>query len=79
MSSGKIAQHRNYGDLMARHERDVKIKRITRIFIYFILILVVIILFFIVRRLEQKPMATPPQRSAYTQIKAEIHAESVHR
>jgi hypothetical protein len=73
MSSGRIAQHRNYGDLMARHERDVKIKRITRIFTYFILILVLIVLFFIVRRIEEKPIVTPAQRSAYTQPKQAIH------
>ena len=53
MSSGRIAQHRNYGDIMARHERDIKIKRITRVFIYFIIIAVVILLFLLVRRWEQ--------------------------
>ena len=79
MSSGRIAQHRNYGDLMARHERDVKIKRITRIFTYFLLILVLIVLFFIVRRIEQKPVAAPPQRTAYTQMNVEAHAQSGHR
>jgi hypothetical protein len=57
---------------MARHERDVKIKRITRIFTYFILILTLIILFFIIRRIEQKPTAAPVQRSAYTQFDAAI-------
>jgi len=54
MSSGRISQHRNYGDLMARHERDIKIRRITRIFTYFLIIAVLIILFFMVRHFEQK-------------------------
>ncbi|WP_276370253.1 hypothetical protein [Chryseolinea sp. H1M3-3] len=53
ISAGRIAQHRNYGDIMARHERDVKLKRITRIFIYFILIAIITIVFFFVRRWEK--------------------------
>jgi hypothetical protein len=54
ITSGKIAQHRNYGDIMARHERDLKIKRITRIFTYFILILVIILVFYFVRTWEKR-------------------------
>jgi predicted nucleic acid-binding Zn ribbon protein len=38
ISSGRIAQHRNYGELMARHERDQRIKRVIRVFIYFLII-----------------------------------------
>jgi large-conductance mechanosensitive channel len=54
MSSGRIAQHRNYSDIMARHERDVKVKRIIRAFIYFLAIAFIIVLFFIVHRIQQK-------------------------
>ncbi len=54
MSSGRIAQHRNYGDIMARHERDIRIKRVIKIFAYFLVILFAIILFFMVRSWEQK-------------------------
>jgi hypothetical protein len=54
ISSGKIARHRNYGDIMARHERDLKIKRIARIFTYFILILVIILIFYFVRIWETR-------------------------
>jgi Trk-type K+ transport system membrane component len=50
ISSGRIAQHRNYGDIMARHERDIKLRRISRVFIYFIIIAVLILLFMFVRR-----------------------------
>lgn len=38
---------------MARHERDQKIRRIARIFIYFIIILVVILMFYAVRVWER--------------------------
>jgi hypothetical protein len=53
MSSGRIAQHRNYSDIIARHERDVKIKHVTRVFIYFVLILVIILAFLFVRKWEK--------------------------
>ena len=57
MSAGRIAQHRNYGDIMARHERDQKIKRIARVFTYFIIVLVIILLFYVVRIWERKQSA----------------------
>lgn len=38
---------------MARHERDQKIRRIARIFIYFIIILVIILMFYAVRIWER--------------------------
>ena len=52
MSSGRIAQHRNYGELMARHEKEQRIKRISRMFIYFLIILFMILLFLFVREWE---------------------------
>lgn len=52
MSSGRIAQHRNYSQLMERHERDVRIRRITRTVIYFLIVLFLFILFLIVKRWE---------------------------
>ena len=55
MSSGRIAQHRNYGEIMARHEREMRMKRIVKVFIYFLIISFVILIFLLVKRLEQKP------------------------
>ena len=54
MSSGKIAQHRNYGELMRQHEHDVKFKRIFKVFVYFLIILFIIILLVIVLRWEKR-------------------------
>jgi hypothetical protein len=67
MSSGRIAQHRNYGDIMARHERDVRIKRVLRIFTYFLIAAAIVILFFMVKRIETKstPKERPTQSSVY--------------
>ena len=61
MSSGRIAQHRNYGELMARHEKEVRIRRITRLFMYFLIIAFLIVLYFIVKKIEdrQSPAKSP--------------------
>jgi pilus assembly protein TadC len=68
MSAGRIAQHRNYGDIMARHERDIKLKRITRIFIYFILIAIITILFFFVRRWEKNYVPKGKEVTAFVKV-----------
>src|SRR5688572_22108088 len=65
MSSGRIAQHRNYGDIMARHERDIKLKRISRIFIYFLIIAILVLLFLFVRKWEK---TTEPKAKRSTAI-----------
>ena len=61
ISSGRIAQHRNYGELMAIHERDKKIKRITRVFVYFLIVAVMVFFFFMVRRWEIKKNDKAPK------------------
>jgi uncharacterized membrane protein YvbJ len=63
MTSGRIAQHRNYADVMARHERDIKLKRIVRAFLYFLIIVFLVILFIIVRRWELKESVVKPTAS----------------
>jgi len=68
MSSGRIAQHRNYGDIMARHERDIKLRRISRIFIYFIIIAVLILLFMFVRRWTKDTEPTAKPSTALVQV-----------
>jgi large-conductance mechanosensitive channel len=65
MSSGRIAQHRNYGELMARHEKEVRIKRIIKLFIYFLIIAFMIIVFIIVNRIQQKKSTSPKTQSGY--------------
>jgi uncharacterized membrane protein len=76
MSSGRIAQHRNYGDIMERHERDVRIRRVVKAFIFFLIILALLILFVIVSRLEQKETpgkAVTAHHSINKAAPAEIH------
>ena len=68
MTSGRIAQHRNYSDIMDRHERDVRIRRVVKTFIYFLIIVALLIMFLIVRRWEQQKVNVKPS-SAFVTIK----------
>ena len=74
MSAGRIAQHRNYGDIMERHERDVRIRRVVKAFIFFLIILALLILFVIVSRLEKKE-TTGKAATAHHSINKEARAE----
>jgi cbb3-type cytochrome oxidase subunit 3 len=67
MSSGRIARHRNYGELMRQHGRDLKMKRVFRAFIYFLVALFFTIILIIVIRWEQRL-----EKKAMNQIKKEI-------
>ena len=59
---------------MARHERDIKLKRISRIFIYFISIAVLILLFLLVRRWEGNTQPKTKQSTAMVQPAPEASA-----
>ncbi len=54
MSAGNIARHRNYGDIIERHERDQKWKRMFRVFIYFLIVAFLSIILVIVVRWEKR-------------------------
>ncbi|MFO0505875.1 MAG: hypothetical protein ACK5X6_03360 [Chryseotalea sp.] len=54
MQAGNIARHRNYGELLQRHEREQKFRRIFKLFGYFLVVGFLIILFVIVVRWEQR-------------------------
>jgi len=45
---------RNYGDVLKQHEQDKRMKKIVRVFIYFLAILVVIILIVMAQRWEKR-------------------------
>jgi hypothetical protein len=65
MTSGRIAQHRNYGELMARHEKELRIRRIIRLFMYFLVAAFIIILYFIVTRIEDRKAPAKRPDSAW--------------
>lgn len=71
MSSGRIAQHRNYGDLLARHDRDTRIRRIAKMFMYFLIIAFLVVLYFMVTRIGEKKGSAKKPASAW--VHAPIH------
>ena len=74
MSSGRIAQHRNYGDLLARHDRDTRIRRIARLFMYFLIIAFLVVLYFMVTRIGEKK--GPAKKPASAWVLNAIHKAS---
>jgi len=68
MNAGRIAQHRNYGELMARHERDVKVRRITKVVIYFLIIAFLLIIFLIVTRWEKRENLKEVNQESVSQV-----------
>jgi large-conductance mechanosensitive channel len=67
VSSGRIAQHRNYGELMARHEKELRMKRIIRMFMYFLIIAFFVILYVIVKRVTERQDSPKKPTSAWVQ------------
>ena len=59
LAGGGSHRFRNYGAVLDRHEKDMKIKKIIRVFTYFAIILIVVMLLIIVtrtgERLEKEP------------------------
>ena len=53
MSSGRIARHRNYAELMRKHKRGLKTKQLLLVVIYTIEILLLLLLSFIAIRIEK--------------------------
>jgi hypothetical protein len=56
MSSGNIARHRNYSALLQQHEKDQRLKRMLKVFTYFLVILIVTVLLIIVIRWEKRTL-----------------------
>lgn len=52
MSPGDIARHRNYGKLMRRHSRYLKMKRSILVLVYFLILVLMILLYMLVRKAE---------------------------
>ena len=53
--SGKGSERfRNYGAVLHQHEKEVRLKKIIKVFTFLLIILMLIALIFIVNQLEQK-------------------------
>jgi len=59
ISTGRIAKHRNYTELMRQHDRDTKLKRILKVFTYLLIILFISLILIIVIRWERRRSLEP--------------------
>ena len=63
VSSGRIAKHRNYEELMERHARDQRMRRLSVILTYFMIgVIVIVSLIFFMRWEKMKKIKTSPHQ-----------------
>jgi preprotein translocase subunit SecG len=67
MSTGRIARHRNYAELMRQHDSSTKMKRVLKVFTYFLVVLFLLIILIIVLRWEKK-QTEKSKKSSTTEI-----------
>jgi len=77
MSAGRIARHRNYGELMERHERGIKLRRIALAAIYFLIIISLLVLFLIMRWQEQKQKGVKPGSALVVKASVSVPREAI--
>ena len=68
-----MARYRNYEHLMARHERDLRIKRLSKLILYVLIIVILICTFlgvYIIRHKKQQA-PTSPKVALSLKLKAE--------
>jgi flagellar biosynthesis/type III secretory pathway M-ring protein FliF/YscJ len=53
LNPGRIARHRDYAELMRRHQRRLKAKQLLLVVVYIIVVLILILLSFIAVRIEK--------------------------
>lgn len=62
MTSSGAERYRNYGEILQRHEQEVRIKRIIRVFTLFAVIMILVVLIVILVRIEKR--STPATSQA---------------
>ena len=60
MSSGRIAQHRNYDDIMVRHKRYLRIRHVVIALAYVVVLVILLVMYFMVKRLEKQKVNNKP-------------------
>lgn len=59
ISPEDISRHRNYGKLMSRHTRYLKMKRSIVVLVYFLIIVLMIMLYMLAKKMEPKKTIHP--------------------
>ena len=67
MTASGADRFRNYSDVLHRHERDVRAKRIIRVFVMFMVVVMLIGLIFFLSQIEEQESPQPTHSSAYAQ------------
>jgi len=67
MTASGADRFRNYPDVLQRHERDMRIRKIIRVFLMFMLILILVAVIFFLSRVEEGdvPFDRPTHSSMY--------------
>jgi flagellar biogenesis protein FliO len=68
MTSRGSDRFRNFGDVMERHEQEVKMKKILRVFSLFAVILIIVMLIIIVVRIEKRQLKQTPKVNTTSMI-----------
>ena len=53
-AGGGASRFRNYGNVLERHEKEMRLKKLIRVFTYFAIILIVVMLIVIVSRTAER-------------------------
>lgn len=65
MTASGADRFRNYSDVLHRHERDMRFKKIIRAFIMFLILLALVWLIFLLSQVEEQKPSTPTHSSMY--------------
>ncbi len=67
LTTGRIAWHRNYSEIMRIHDRDMRLRRVLRAFTYFLIILFLLIILVVIWRWEKRQQNPAiPHKSYFT-------------
>lgn len=80
LSGHGAERFRNYGAVLERHEKEMRLKKIMRAITYFLVILIVVALLVIVNQLEKKAgkNKSKPAPSGNTQLRPHVGKLSAH-
>lgn len=64
MSSGHIARHRNYDELMERHQRHIRVRRAVVACIYVILLIALLAIYIVSKQKHTRKPESPAAKTA---------------
>jgi hypothetical protein len=75
MTASGTDRFRNYSDVLQRHERDMRIRKIIRVFLMFMLIIILVGLIFFLSRIEDGDIPIKGK----TTIRSSVYAPDLSR